>query len=143
MPDNRTFKAKASEIIFSNVFFTFAAHAIVYQDIGRKHFGEFVFGGRAIAVGVAFAIMAVWASVHYFSRVALRSGLRRSFVFAFSFIVALCMASQFGLWQLGASLGVARLSVLIAGLLAWPIIAGAASFVSQIQEQDAVGPIAN
>ena len=109
----------------------------------REHYGEFVSGARAVAVAVVLAIVGVWSSIHYFDRVNMRTDQCQKLAYSFAAIVALCMASQLGLSRLGANLKVARLSVLVAGLLAWPIIAGAASFVSQIQEQEAVGPIAN
>ena len=80
MTNETIYKAKTSELICANCFFTFAAHAFAYQDIGRKHYGEFVFGGTAIAVGVLISIIALWASIHYFRRVALCHRLDRKSV---------------------------------------------------------------
>jgi Ca2+/Na+ antiporter len=140
MTDNPKYPAKTSELVFANGFLAFAAHAFVYQDVGRKHYGEFVLGHAAIAVGVIIAIMALWSTVHYFRRVPLRHGLRRGLVSAFAVIVVLCMSSQLGLWHLNATLWVARLSIFAVGLLAWPVIAGAAAFFQEIQKQEKPGP---
>ncbi len=140
MTEETKYPAKTSELVFANGFLAFAGHAFVYQDVGRKHYGEFVLGHAAVAVGVIISIMALWSAIHYFRRVPLRRGLRRGLVAVFAFIVALCMSSQLLLWHLNANLGLARLSVFAAGLLAWPIIAGAAAFFREIQKQETTGP---
>ena len=138
--DEPKYKAKTSELVFANAFFAFAAHAFVYQDVGRKHYGEFVLGHAAVAVGVIMVIMALWSTVHYFRRVPLRHGLRRGLVAAFTVVVAVCMSAQLLLWHLSVNLGMARLSVFAVGFLAWPVIAGATAFVHEIQKQEETGP---
>ena len=122
MKEAKIIPPQKSALFFALVFLAWAGQAFTFQDIGRKHYGEYVLGDQAVACGVIMVIMSVWSTVLFFRRAHIQCSSIRWPLSVFAILVLFAMGAQVALFFGQASLGSSNLAVLLTPLFAWPFI---------------------